>query len=74
MRGRALIVKVQIALYPPDDPATLIYDQARSIIITTVTTPELRKRMAGRPKAFFHAHLTEQRQVELGAEAPWQTW
>lgn len=69
-----MIVKVQISLYPPDDPSTMIYNRERSIIITAPTTPEMRKRMGERVKAFFHAHLTERRQVELGEEAPWQAW
>lgn len=68
-----MIVKVQISLYPPDASQTLIYNEDRSITLDRLTTPELRKRMGTRVKAFFHAHRVPG-DLELGEEAPWQSW
>jgi len=52
-----MIVKVQTNLNPPSGERVLIYNESRTVFWEGDATPELRKKLRGRPKAFFSARL-----------------
>lgn len=70
-REGSTIVKVQLALNGRANPA-LIYDRGQTFRIM-VKPAGVAERMAGRPKAYFYAQVSDG-QVTLGDEAPRQDW
>ena len=68
-----MIVKVQMAFSTPA-PRCLIYDKRHRFEFEGPASEDLLLIMNGRPKAFFLAEVTEQKQFSLGREAQWQAW
>lgn len=72
--GWPAIVKIQLSLYPPGGGEVMFSNKGCSHAGIFSTPPALRQRMGDRVKVFFHAHVNELGEVELGEEAPWQSW
>lgn len=69
-----LIVKVQVPLVTNlEKPTVFVYSEDWSIEFYHVLTPELIQMMAGQPKAFFYARVTDSK-FEFHGAAPWQEW
>ncbi len=74
-----MLVKIQISQFSSDSNVhMLIYDKKRSVRIEQVATPEILKKMKGRPKAFFNAVMNKPKgaepNIDIQEEAPWQNW
>lgn len=71
-----MIVKVQASIFTtePLGPQALVYDKHRKFEWQGPLPASVKDILAGRPKAFFLAHIDEQRQLVLGEEAQWQSW
>ncbi len=67
------IVKVQVPLFGGADPA-LVYAEGRKLMQTIPVTGELRRKMAGEPKAFFYAEWSKSTGWVLAGRAPYQEW
>jgi hypothetical protein len=65
-----MIVKIQTPLNGVGD--ALVYNQTRAFQCF-VDVADVADKMAGRPKAFFHA-VDDGETLSLGDEAPWQAW
>lgn len=64
------VVKVQLSLTTSEAvPQALIYDATMLVFFSGDSTPDLVERMAGRPRAFMHAHLDEDGVVILEEDA-----
>lgn len=70
-----MIVKVQasVATNHPEGQQILIYNKSRNVSWDQTVTPEFKKLLRGRPKAFFHAKLVDTK-IMIGQEAEWQSW
>lgn len=69
------VVKVQLPQSSNErDAPALVYDQTRAWMAHIPVTPELRKKMGDRPKAFFYAERQGKGSIVLGVEAPYQEW
>jgi len=66
-----MIVKVQMPL--AGEPQVLVYDETRTKQGMFDVTPDIKRIMRGRAKAFFHATLANGT-FDIGDEAPWQAW
>lgn len=67
------IVKVQLPIGGTEQRFALVYGENRTHERFIPVDVDLRQRMAGRAKAFFHARLLEGG-IELLDEAEWQSW
>lgn len=77
--AQPMIVKVQVSVAGNRGPSVLIYDEVRHIQWEGPCDHDpfaqaVRALMAGRVKAFFHAHMNGKRQLVLSEEAPQQDW
>lgn len=77
------ILKVQLSIFTTrggggyNDSTMIVYDETRKFCYEGPTTPEIRKIMRGRNKAFFHAWLVPDGkgwQMQIEDEAEWQEW
>ena len=69
-----MIVKVQWPLSTNHAvPQVLIYSQDRSVLTEIPATPEIKKKMQGKPKEFFHAEVNDW-VLTIHERAPWQQW
>ena len=68
-----MIIKVQISVLSSAE-RVLIYDKHRRFTYEGEATPEIKELLAGRPKAFFHAMIDDQKRFEIDGEALWQEW
>lgn len=72
---KPLIVKVQVPLSTnmPGNPVALVYNEDRSIDLTSLIDNELKKKMRSAYKLYFFAeHVGEE--LRLLEEAPPQEW
>jgi len=68
-----LIVKVQVPLNNLSGDY-LIYDEHRTFELMLPPSSELKRRMRGDAKRYFHARLTENMELLLDDDAPGQPW
>lgn len=70
-----MLCKVQIPIASNDPtPLALIYNRDRSFMTHVPICDELKKRMRGSLKEFFHAKKKPDGSVELLERATWQNW
>jgi hypothetical protein len=70
-----MIVKIQVPITLGDDsvPQALVYNREHTFEAFLPVDVALLERMRGRPKAFFHIDLNDER-LTIGKEADWQGW
>lgn len=68
-----MIVKVQVSLRSSDGPQMLIYNEARDVQWEGPLTPDVKKLMHGRDKAYFEAKLIDTL-INIRFEVEAQPW
>lgn len=68
-----MICKLQISLFPKDEPSMLIYNKDKSILYEDAATEDVIKLANGRPKLFVEAKLVDTK-IQITKEVPWQDW
>lgn len=71
--SKNVVVKMQLPIGGSAQRHALVYQRGRVDQRFILIDLDLRTRMAGRAKAFFHA-VVHSSGVELGNEADWQDW
>lgn len=69
------VVKVQSSLYTTGTASQmLVYNEDKSIYYEMELTKEVKRVLAGRPKAYFEFTLTGNNEIRLGKEVVPQNW
>jgi len=73
------IIKIQLSLSGNTPDANtggqmLVYNESRSLEYEGDTTPEIKKLLDGRPKAYFIGYLNEKKQLVVGKEVVDPGW
>lgn len=69
-----MIIKVQVARSSDGTMRMLAYDEGRTVSFEGPLDPDVGVLMAGRPKAFFYARVSAEKQLVIDRTAPWQSW